>query len=78
MSSPVTQYAVLEILGCGDYDQVAKCKKMGTEEMVAEKIMLDITTLEDAEQEVRCCSTFLHPCDKRSWCCHVFSRLFSP
>lgn len=52
LTSPFSEYTVLETLGCGVFGQVAKCQNMTTNNMAAVKILRRAQTTAEAQEEV--------------------------
>lgn len=59
LCSPLSQYTILEILGCGVFGQVAKCQNISTNTMVAVKILHNAQAIAEAEEEIHRCSTLI-------------------
>ncbi len=51
ISSASSDYEVQDILGCGNFGEVAQCRKLATNEMVAVKILKTKSLIEEAKEE---------------------------
>lgn len=52
ISSPSSDYLVQAPLGCGTYGEVRECRKVGTDQTVALKILKHKRNIVQAEEEV--------------------------